>query len=392
MRLYKASVLAVIALILLFSISVTAQNDIVNETAVSATDPTTKSDYGLPWGLEKLPDVRKEIADMEIADKEAKTKLLDIYDKAIGQWKQLQVSKEETAGFLSRLKNIPADLTSIKEQLEKTDNEVFPDNTENLLLAEVQKEVTGAQASYEEAKKNSTALENEPKRRAERRVNIPVESAAAREQLTQMKEKLPVAPAEINIADMIFASRILQIAQVMAMEAKVENLAAELKLYDAAGDLLTARRELASIIVLQAEKRQKYWQEQLLAAQRRETEKLKEKAEETVQQTKYAHPVIQKLAQENAEFANIQADLIRQMEQANQYSKNIEDNLAELHAKFTDLKKEIEAAGEITSVMGVLLLSERDDLQDTGQNREQIKARLAKISSANLNWSKYDKQ
>jgi len=382
----------VIAVVLLFCISVTAQDVAVNGTEVSAAEPTTKSDYGLPWGLEKLPDVRKQVSDMEIADKEAKAKLLDIYDKAIGQWKQLQVTTEETSAFISRLRNIPSDLSSIKEQSAKTVNEVFPDNTANLSLADVQKEVAGVQASYEEAKKNATILENEPKRRAERRVNIPVELAAVREQLTQMREKLPAVSTEVNVADTIFAGRILQITQVMAMEAKVENLAEELKFYDAAGDILTAKRELASRIVLQAEKRQKYWQEQLLAAQRRETEKLKEKATETVQQTKYAHPMVQKLAQENAELAHIQAELIRQMEQANQYSKNIGDKLARLNAKFSDLKKEIETAGEITSVMGVLLLSERDDLQDTGENRAQIKARLAKISSAKLNWSKYDKQ
>jgi len=392
MRSCRDFVLVVIAVVLLFSISVTAQDVTVNGTEVSAAEPTTKSDYGLPWGLEKLPDVRKQVAEMEIADKEAKTKLLDIYDKAIGQWNQLQVTTEETSVFISRRRNIPSDLNSIKEQSAKTANEVFPDNTGNLSLADVQKEVAGAQVSYEEAKKNAAILENEPKRRAERRVNIPVESAAVRQQLTQMREKLPAAATEVNVADTIFAGRILQIAQIMAMEAKIETLAEELKFYDVAGDILTAKRELASRIVLQAEKRQKYWQEQLLAAQRRETEKLKEKATETVQQTKYAHPLVQKLAQENAELAHIQADLIRQMEQANQYSKNIGDKLARLNAKFSDLKKEIETAGEITSVMGVLLLSERDDLQDTGENRAQIKARLAKISSAKLNWSKYDKQ
>ena len=141
MRLCKESILVVIAVVLLFSISVTAQNGVVNGTAVSAidtaADPTTKLDYSLPWGLEKLPDVRKQVADMEIADEVAKTKLLDIYDKAIAQWKQMQVTKEETAAFLSRLNNIPADLTRIKEQLAKTVNEVFPENTENLPLADV---------------------------------------------------------------------------------------------------------------------------------------------------------------------------------------------------------------------------------------------------------------
>jgi len=396
MRLCKESVLTVIAVGLLFSISVTAQNGIINQATVSgsdtAADPTTKADYGLPWGLDNLPEIRKQVADMEIADEEAKTKLLDVYDKAIAQWKQLQVTKEEAAVFSNRFKNIPADLAKRKEQLSQAVDDVFPENTETMLLADVQKEVAGALALYEVAKKESTTQENEPKRRAERRVNIPVESAAAREQLTQMKEKLPAAAAEVNPADMVFAGRVLQVAQIMALEAKIENLAEELKLYDAAGDLLNAKREAASRSVVQAEKRQKFWQEQLVIAQRRETEKLKEKAKETVKQTKYAHPVIQKLAQENAELVNIQAELIRQMEQTNQYSKKIEDDLAELEAEFSNLKKEIEAAGEITNVMGVLLLSKRDELQDTGQNRERIKARPAKISSARLSWSKYDKQ
>jgi potassium efflux system protein len=392
MRFYRESVLVVLTAVLLFSIPVTAQNGVANETAVSAADPTTKSDYGLQWGLERLPEFRKQAADMEFADKEAKTKLLDIYDKALALWKQIQITKEETAAFSNRIGNIPADLTRIKEQLSQTVDEVFPENAGTMPLADVQKEVAAAQTSYEEAKKNSTTLENEPKRRAERRVNIPVERAAAREQLAQMKEKQPAPGAEINVADMVFAGRVLQIAQIIALEAKIENLAEELKIYDTAGDLLTARRELASKILVQAEKRQKFWQVQLVEAQRRETEKLKEKAKETVKQAKYAHPVIQKVAQENAELVNIQAELIRQMEQANQYSKMIETDLAELETEFTDLKKEIDAAGGITGVMGVLLLSKRDELQDPAQNREQIKARLGKISSAKLNWSKYDKQ
>ncbi len=396
MKLHKESCLAFIAVVSLFSISIGAQNGVVNQAAASgsdtAADTTTKADYGLPWGLDKLPEIRKQVSEMEIADQEARTKLLDIYDKAIIQRKQLQATKEETTGFSNRFKNIPSDLAKKKDELSQAVDELFPENTETMLLVDVQKEVTGAQALYEEAKKNSTTLENEPKRRAERRVNIPVESAAAREQLNQMKEKLPAAPAQVNVADMVFAGRVLQIAQIMALEARIENLTEELKLYDAAGDLLTARRELASRSVVQAEKRQKFWQEQLVVAQRRETEKLKEKAKETVKQTKYAHPAIQKLAQENADLVTTQAELIKEMEQANQYSKKIEDNLAELEAEFTVLKKEVEAAGEITNVMGVLLLSKRDDLQDTSENRAQIKARLVKISSAKLNWGKYDKQ
>ncbi|MBN2269041.1 MAG: mechanosensitive ion channel [Sedimentisphaerales bacterium] len=396
MRLYKECVLAVIGVVVLFSIPAPAQNGIVNGSAPSAADAVAdavpKTDYGLPWALDNLPEIRKQVADMDIADKEAKTKLLDIYDKAIAQWKLLQAAKEETTGFSNRFKNIPTDLARIKEQLSQAVDDVFPENAGTMLLADVQKEATGAQALYEEAKKKSTDLENELKRRAERRVSIPVESAGAREQLAQMKEKLPAAAAEVSVADAVFAGRVLQVAQIVALEAKIESLGEELKLYDAAGDLLTARRELASRNLVLAEKRQKFWQEQLVVAQKLETEKLKEKAKETVKQTKYAHPVIQKLAQENAELVNIQADLIRQMEQANQYSKKIEDDLAELEAEFTALKKEIGAAGEITNVMGVLLLSKREELQDTGRNREQIKARLAKISTAKLNWSKYDEQ
>lgn len=396
MRFYTKTALSVIGVVLSFSIAVAAQNGVVNGSASSevdtAADPAPKTDYGLPWSLDNLPEIRKQVAEMEIADKEVQTKLLDTYDKAIAQWKQLQITKQETTVFSNRLKNIPADLARIKEQLSNAVDEVFPGNVETMPLADVQKEVAAAKASLEEAKKNSAYYENEPKRRAERRINIPVESAAAREQLNQMKEKLSAAPAETNVADMVFAARVSQVAQIMALEGKIENLAEELKLYDAAGDLLTARRELASRALVLAEKRQKFWDEQLLAAQGREKEKLEEQSKETVEQTKYAHPVIQKLAQENAELMNTQAELIKEMEQANQYSKKIEDDLTELEAEFTDLKKEIEAAGEITNVMGVLLLSKRDELQDTGGNRARIKARLTKISLAKLNWSKYDKQ
>ena len=86
MRLYKESVLAVITVVGLSSISVAAKNGVVNQPTVSssdtAADSTAKTDYGLPWGLDKLPEIRNQASEMEFADQEAKTKLLDILDTA----------------------------------------------------------------------------------------------------------------------------------------------------------------------------------------------------------------------------------------------------------------------------------------------------------------------
>jgi len=396
MNMYKEYFLALIPIVVLLSISVMAQDNITNRTTVpdvdTTSDPVPKTDYGLPWGLDTLPEICKQVTDMEMADADTKAKLLDIYKKAIAHWKQLEVTRKETIGFSNRFENIPVDLTRIKDQLSQVVEQVVPENAETMSLAEVRKKVAEAQALYEEAKKVFTTFEDESKRRAERTVNIPLESAAVRKQLSLMKEKLPAVSAEVDIGDMVFAGRVLHVAQIMVLEAKIENLAEELRLYDAAGDLLTAKRELASRVVAQAEKRLKFWQEHLVNAQRRETEELKEKAKETVKQTKYAHPAIQKLAQENAELVNIEAELIKQMDQINLYSKNIENKLAEMEAEFGNLRKEVETAGEITGVVGVLLVSKREELQDTGQHRKQIRVRPAKISSAKLNWSKYDKQ
>lgn len=386
----------VAVVVLLFCAAVSAQTDSTSNPSSSSlevgVEPVVQPNYGLPWELDRLPEIRKQVADMDLSDQDTKTKLLDIYDKAVAQWQQQSQLAEKTFEYSTRTKNVPTDLSKITEQIRQLAEEVYPANVADMALAEVERKVSAAQTALEETKRNSVTHEGEPKRRAERKIKIPEEMAGVREQLNQLQEKLPPAPAEAAISDIAFAERVLQVVQIVGQKSKIENLSGELTFYDAAGDLLTARRDLASRQVVQGEKRLTFWQEQLALAQKREAERLKAQAQETVAQSQHADPIIQKMAKENADLVTAQADVIKQMEQTNQYANTIEGLLAEQEAGFADLKKQIEAAGEVTNVMGVLLLSKRNDLPDVRRNRERIRARLPKISTARLNWGKHDKQ
>jgi len=149
---------------------------------------------------------------------------------------------------------------------------------------------------------------------------------------------------------------------------------------------LAARRQAT------AERRFRFWDEALRRIRKRESAQLQARVEQQARQAEYAHEVVRKLALENAELARAQLELVRRMEQATRYADAIETELGELSRDFEQVRGQIGRAGQVTSALGVLLLTKKNNLPDIRDNQKQIRERVAAGSLAQLEWSKYDSQ
>ena len=343
--------------------------------------------------LEQVQSQKKRISESPDLNAEVKTKIEDIYNQAItylNQAKELEKNKQD---YSQRRKNAPADLEAIKEQLAKQTTFTAPEVPSDITLAQAEQKLAEGTLALEQAKKESATLENEPKRRAERRMKIPEESNSARQKIDEIKSKLAAVSTEGQSAELIQANKTLLSAQQLALEAQIETNAEELLFYDARRDVLAANRDLAVRKLATAEKLVEFWQQKVNDLRQMQAQAAQEEAIRAKAETKYSNKIIKEIADENVTLAKLQTQLAAKVESTSQYSNTIQEKLTSIQKDFTEVQDRIETAGnKITDIMGVLLLTKRNELPDIRKNKQEVKSRLEEMSQAQLNLIKYDQK
>ncbi|MHC4438774.1 MAG: mechanosensitive ion channel domain-containing protein, partial [Planctomycetota bacterium] len=267
-----------------------------------------------------------------------------------------------------------------------------PEAPPETTLAQAEQALAAARLALEEAKKNVAAWENEPERRAERRTKIPEESNIAKQKLEEVKAKLAIPDAEGQRTELTQANRTLLINQQRTLENQIAANTEELLFYEAASDLLAARRDLAARQLTVAEKVVEFWQQKVSGLRQKEAEAARKEAIRAKEETKFDHSAIQAIAEENARLAGIQAELVTKVQTVTKYSEEIETKLAALKKSFVDVRAKVETAGSVTDAMGMLLLGQRDKLPNISENLRKMRDRPSEISLTQFREMEYDEQ
>jgi len=339
-----------------------------------------------------LLDKKKQISESQELSDEVKAKINEAYDKAIAQLKLTADFEANKQQYSQRRKDIPDTLAKIKETLAGLATVAPPEAAPEITLAQAEQALTAAKMALEEAKKNVATWENEPKRRAERRTKIPEETNTAKQNLEQVKAKLAVPDAEGQKTELTQANRTLLLTQQRVLESQIAANTEELLFYDAAGDLLSARRDLAARQLSAAEKVVEFRQQKVNALRQKEAEAAKKEAIRAREETKYDDPAIKAIAEENAKLAGIQTKLVERNQALTQYSTIIDANLTAIKSSFDEIRAKVETAGKVTDAMGMVLLNQREKLPNISQNLRKIRSRPAEISLAQFNEMDYDKK
>ncbi|MBN2181520.1 MAG: mechanosensitive ion channel [Sedimentisphaerales bacterium] len=397
----------IFAVLCVFAVSIaycsqTQQNSNTNAAGIQDSNTTVPvipavsdtADVDITAGLteKKLQEQKQKITESRELSDEIKAKINEIYDQAITQLKQAVELETKKQDYSQRRKNAPADLEKLKEQLAGQQTFAAPEVAADITLSEAEQKLTEATLALEQAKKTSSTWENEPKRRADRRTQIPEESNTAKQRLDEIKGKLAAAVVEGQNPELVRANRSLLMAQQRALEAQIAMNTEELLFFDARRDVLAANRDLAARQLAYAGKLAEFWQQKVNALRQKQAQAAQKEAIRAKEETKYADPAIQKIAERNVELAKIQAELVKKVEKTSQYSKQIDEQLAAIEKDFQDIQVRVDKTGKITNVLGVLLLTKRKELPDISENKKNLKARLSEITKAQLDWFKYDKE
>ncbi|MBN2312538.1 MAG: mechanosensitive ion channel, partial [Sedimentisphaerales bacterium] len=132
------------------------------------------------------------------------------------------------------------------------------------------------------------------------------------------------------------------------------------------------------------------WLQKVNDLRQKEAEAAKKEAIRAKEETTY--PVIQAIAEKNAELANIQADLTAKIQAVTKYSEVIDANLTAVKRKFDEIRTKVETAGKVTDVLGMVLLAQRDKLPNISKNLRRLQGRASEISLAQFNAMERDRE
>lgn len=360
----------------------------VDASVLPATDEVAEA---AKLSVEQLLARKKAAVESPEASEEAKAKVGEAYDKAVAQLGLLKQVEAEKQQYRQARESAPGRLVEVRGLLAKMET-AAPEAAGDVTLAQAEQSLALANPALAEARKKAADLENEPKRRAERRTKIPQETTAARQEIEDVKARLAVLAQSDQKSALAQANRLLLLLQQATLQSRVEANTEEMLFYDAANDLLSARRDLAVREQAAAEKLASFWQEQVNQKRKVEAEAAQQEAIRASRETESAYPFLQQIAKDNATLAQLQADLTGQTVTVSQNTKVIDDQLISVEKDFREIKERVDKAGGITDVMGVLLLAKRGSLPGTAEHRRNIRKRLSEISNAQLEWSKYDSE
>ncbi len=355
----------------------------------AVTQEAAATDAAEQLTTEKLQKRKKQITESQVLSEDAKAKIVEVYDKAIAQLKTAAEFEEKGQQYGQARKDIPANLVKFKELLAGQAGAAAPQAGPETTLTQAEQALVTARLNLEEARKNAANLENEPKRRAERKTKIPEELSTFKKTLDDIKSKLSAGTIEGQAAEMNQANRALLLAQQRVCESQIAANTEELLFYEAAGDLLTIRRDVAARQSAVAEKTVEFWQQKVNNL-RQEEAKAAEKEANLARE--FARPAIQAIAQKNVELAQMQTELVAKVETVTKYSELINAKLAAVEKSFEEVKAKVDTAGKVTDAMGMALLGQREKLPDIRENQKQMRGRPSEISLAQFHGMERDKE
>lgn len=381
-------VLCVLPLVLLWCKAARAQEAATTE----AKSPSVKT-VALD---QKVIEARvKEIDAQQDLKPEEKQKLLDAYNQALLQLKQATQWSEAAAKLDKEAKDAPELLKKIRDEAKQPVKEPQPSPPAKASLAQLGQLAGQAEADLRAAQAAADALEAEPKRRADARLEIRKRLPEAKDQLDKLKQQLTSAKPQPDV------SPELQHAQTLALKAHIKSLEAEIdkyqkqtNSYDARTELLTARRDDASRQVTQAQRLVKAWQD-LVADRRRDDAKLAaQQAREARVAAANAHPKVRELAEENAQLAEQRTGpngLSRKIDRVTKESDTVAKLLAKVKDEYAGSAEKIKAAG-LTNAIGVYLRKKRAELPALREHRRSARVRQKEISKVQLDLINYEEE
>jgi potassium efflux system protein len=306
--------------------------------------------------------------------------LVDLYNRILQQLKLSEAARARIEDFTKAVENAPRELQRLKKlAAEATESHALtipPETT----LAEAKLGLSQAESKLIESQNRLAELQSEPKRRGDRRIEIPRRQAELRKQIDELEKQLAGKSPDAEPDGLPGAAQLLLEARKQAADQELRALQLELAAYEATSELIVLQRDLAVPEESHAQQAVKQWEDAVHDLRRREAQAQTHDAERTVAQS---HPAVKALAFENSKFASEREDRAREIERVTELAKQIESQTQNLTVQFNKVQQRARRVG-IGQTIGLLLRKHLENLPNLREHRRHLGARQDEITKLSL--------
>jgi potassium efflux system protein len=383
---YAAGVWVAIAAAAFFpSHSRAAEIEAALDALAVVDQPATRGVEAAPGEELTAETVRARLEQVKAAaepDDAARAKIVETYQQALTELERARSAAAQAAEFESQARQAPDLLVKIRSQLAAPASASKPLPPADATLAQLEASLAESQAGLAAAQKELTETEAEPKRRADRRLEIPKQIEQTTRQLDELRKQLSAPPGDNESGELVAARRMLLAARTAAFEAELTAFRRELESYDARNDLLPKRRDLAERQVAQQTKLVEGWQQII---HRRRQQEAAEKVRQATSERMRAYPELRELAAANEKLAQRATDVGNQITAASQQTAEFNNTLAELQRDFQGVTEKIDVFG-LTQELGSFLLQHRLVLQQCRSRADKLRLPPSRIVDVRRQW------
>ncbi len=338
-----------------------------------------------PLLVKKVQSFLKDVEARPDLEEATKAKVVELYQNTLTNLRLAEEWEVKAKEIERANQRAPSNLKKIQAQLSKPQKEPKLKVPPKASLSQLEQLLNQAETQLKTARDKVEELDKERKRRAERRGTLPGSIAHLQKKLDALSKKIGAPSPKDETPELTRAKQSYLPSQKMALERELEFYDNELASYEVGTKLLTASRDLASRELSQAEALAHLWMEAVNERRRVEAEKEAKEAEEVKKEAEEAHPLVGKVAKENAVWAERRAGdrLADRIEKTAENFQNIVKTLNKLNSDYQSISSKVEAAG-LTHSMGLLLRRQLSNLPDLRTHRKAASARQREISDVQV--------
>ncbi len=332
--------------------------------------------------LPSLDELDKRIAIFEQAESRTDQQNIELQNlKSARSYLELaQQSSARSASLQQDAASAPQRLQTVQADRAKAAETAIPPELAAAALEELETRLQAARTDLDTEKRLQNVVESEATTRVERRNNgIPNELAAARNRLEAINDALDDAPPPDMPPAIVAARRLALQAERLERTTRVTELENELRSYDARKDLLTARRELASLRLQNADRLVNRLEQLVTDKRAAAAEQARQQAEQAARAARDQHPVLQKIAEQNSELASELVEVTERNRSQTDRRQQLEAELAKQLADYDKQRQLVKRVG-LDEVFGLRLRNIRSQLPDIRPQMRAMAERSKEIS------------
>ena len=359
-----------------------------------ATEPANTTNTSSLVQPETLKERIKEVESATDLDETTRNTLIGLYRSALSFQESAMASKARAETYRAARESAATQAKSIRTKLNQKLKDKSPVSirvSETTPLAEVEQESLKQKADMAAVDAKLNTLEEQLAAEANR-------PSIIRQRLTENKQRQVDITAELKqpapadrLPALAEAKRWALQSEAMALGAEIQELDEELLSQPMRINLLEAQRDQSTNSLKRI--RQRVQALESLLSSRRVAEATQAQSETEVAQLEAhgEHPLVQKLADRNAELGEQLTHLATRLEQVTSEDDSANREAKRIGESLRSTRQKVEIAG-LNQALGQVLLEQRHDLPDLRSFRKKARIRANAIAKAGLQLIQYDEE